>query len=179
MLSSSWYNTLLRLAFRKETNYWKWQILSRKEICTGNKQILKVLFCFITIKIIYLFYFWLWWVFVAAQGLSLAAASRGCLCCHVQASHCTEFSSCRAQALGAQASVAAVGWLSSCGAWAQFLHGTWNFPRPRIKPVYFALQGGFLTTGPPVKPHHYKNFVCPYINRTHNSLCCKGKYHFK
>ena len=97
----------------------------------------------------------------------------------VQASHCPDFSSCRAQALGTQASAAAARWLSSCGARAQFLHGMWNLPRPRIEPVYFALQGGFLTTGPPGKPHHCKNFVCPYINRTHNSLCCKGKYHFK
>ena len=43
-------------------------------------------------------------------------------------------------------------WLSSCGAWAQLLHGMWDLPRPGIELVPFALQGGFLTTGPPGKP---------------------------
>ena len=79
----------------------------------------------------YLFiYFWLRWVFVAAHGLSLVAASRGYL-----SLPCVGFSCCRARALGARASGvvacglsscgsrALEGRLSSCGAWAQLLHG--------------------------------------------------------
>ena len=38
------------------------------------------------------------------------------LYCGVQASHCGGFSCCRAQALGAQASMVAAGGLSSCGS---------------------------------------------------------------
>ena len=51
-------------------------------------------------------YFWLHWVFVAARGLSLVAASGGysSLWC-AGFSHCSDFSCCGAQALGAQASV--------------------------------------------------------------------------
>ena len=52
-------------------------------------------------------YFWLHCVFVAACTLSLVAVNRGTtLRCGVQASHCDGFFCCRAQALGAQASVA-------------------------------------------------------------------------
>ena len=29
----------------------------------------------------------------------------------------------------------------------------WDLPRPGKELVYFALQGGFLTTGPPGKPY--------------------------
>ena len=36
-------------------------------------------------------YFWLCWVFTAACGLSLVAASGATLCCGVQASHCGGF----------------------------------------------------------------------------------------
>ena len=44
--------------------------------------------------------------------------------------------------------------LISCGTWAQLPHSTWDLPRPVIKPsaVSLALQGRFLTTGPPGKP---------------------------
>ena len=41
-----------------------------------------------------------------------------------------------------------VGRLSSCGTWAQLLHGMWNSPGPGIKPVSLALAGGFLSTVP-------------------------------
>ena len=51
-----------------------------------------------------LIYLWLRWVFVAALGLSLAA-SGATLRCGAQASHCSGFSCCGEQALGAQASV--------------------------------------------------------------------------
>ena len=70
-------------------------------------------------------YFWLCWVFVAACGLSLVAASRG-----YSSLRCAGFSlrwllllrstgsRCGAQALGAWASVVVACGLSSCGSWA-------------------------------------------------------------
>ena len=45
--------------------------------------------------------------------------------------------------------------LSSCGTWAQLLHGMWDLPRPGLDPVSPASAGGFLTTVPPGKPCHY------------------------
>ena len=66
-------------------------------------------------KFIYLF-IWLRWVFVAACGLSLVAASGATLRCGARASHCGGFSCCRARALGAWASVVVARRLSSCGA---------------------------------------------------------------
>ena len=114
VLSSSWCNKLTRLAFRKETNYWKWQILSRKEICTGNKQILKALFYFVSIQIIYFIF--------GCDGSSLlhkgflqlqrAEAAFVVMCRLLIALT----SSCRAQALGPQASVVAACGLRSCDA---------------------------------------------------------------
>ena len=59
--------------------------------------------------------------------------------CGVRASHCDDFSCCRAQVLDLE--------LKGHGAWA-FDHGEWDLPRPGIKPVSPALAGGFLTTGP-------------------------------
>ena len=49
------------------------------------------------------------------------------------------------------------GSFSYCGAWALAQAGTvalglWDLPRPGIEPVSPALQGRFLTTGPPGKP---------------------------
>ena len=85
------------------------------------------------------------------------------LCCGAWASHCSGFSCCRAQALGTQASVVVTHglrscglWalerrLSSCGAWAQLLHGIWGLPRPGLEPMSPELAGGFLTTVPPGK----------------------------
>ena len=67
---------------------------------------------FFFFKFICLFYFWLCWVFVAAHGLSLVAAS---LRCGARASNCGGFSCCGARALGAQASVVVAHGLSSCG----------------------------------------------------------------
>ena len=43
--------------------------------------------------------------------------------------------------------------LSSCGPWAQLLHGMWDLPRPGLEPVSPALAGRFSTTAPPGKPH--------------------------
>ena len=42
--------------------------------------------------------------------------------------------------------------LSSCGPWAQLPYSMWGLPRPGIELVSLALQGRFLTTGPPEKP---------------------------
>ena len=41
--------------------------------------------------------------------------------------------------------------LSSCGAWAQLLRGTWDLLRPGLEPVSPALAGRFSTTAPPGK----------------------------
>ena len=84
--------------------------------------------------------------------------------CSARPSHCDGFSCCGAWALGARASVVVAHGLSSCGsralerrlsscgAWAQLLHGMWDLPGPGLKPVSPALAGGFLTTAPPGKP---------------------------
>ena len=56
----------------------------------------------------------------------------------------TGFSSCGSRALERR--------LSSCGAGAWLLRGTWDLPIPGIEPVSLALAGRFLTTAPPGKP---------------------------
>ena len=83
--------------------------------------------------------------------------------CGARASHCGGFSCCRAQALGAQASVVVARGLSSCGlralehrlsscgTRAQLRRGMWDLPGPGLEPVSPALAGGFLTTAPPGK----------------------------
>ena len=43
--------------------------------------------------------------------------------------------------------------LSNCGSWGQLLRGTWDPPRPGLKPVSPALAGRFSTTVPPGKPN--------------------------
>ena len=77
--------------------------------------------------------------------------------CGAQASHCGDFSCCRAQALGhvgfsSCGSQASKQRLNSRGAQAQLLHGTWDLPRPGMESVSAALAGGFFTTEPPGKP---------------------------
>ena len=74
------------------------------------------------------------------------------LLCGVQASQCSGFSCCGARALGARASVVVACGLSSRGAQAYLLRGTWDLPGPGLEPVFPALAGGFLTTVPPGKP---------------------------
>ena len=86
------------------------------------------------------------------------------LCCSAQASNCSGFSCCRAQALGARASVVVVRGLcscgsrgpehrlSNCGAWAPFLRSMWDLTGPGLESVSPALAGGFLTTEPQRKP---------------------------
>ena len=78
-------------------------------------------------------YFWLCWVFIAARGLSLVVASGGysllrCVGFSLQwllllqstGSGSAGFSSCGSRALEHS--------LSSCGAQALLLHGTWDLP---------------------------------------------------
>ena len=84
--------------------------------------------------------------------------------CGARASHCGGFSCCRAQALGARASVVVAHGLSRCGSWAlerrlsscgaqtQFLGGMWDLPGPGLEPMSPAFAGRFLTTAPPGKP---------------------------
>ena len=57
-------------------------------------------------------YFWLHWVFIAARGLSLVAASGGCSSLRCTGFSLGGFSCCRAWALGAWASV-----VVPCGLW--------------------------------------------------------------
>ena len=64
----------------------------------------------------FFFFFWLHWVFIALPGLSLVAVSGGYSSLQCAASHCGGFSSCGAQALGAQVSVVVARGLSSHGA---------------------------------------------------------------
>ena len=42
--------------------------------------------------------------------------------------------------------------LSNCGSRVELLSGTWDLPRPGLKPVCPALAGRFSTTAPPGKP---------------------------
>ena len=99
-------------------------------------------------------YFWLHWVFLAALRLSLAAARAGYSPVMVHGLLIAVASRCRARSLGlwasgiaAQRSVVAVRQLNcsvACGILV---------PQPRIGVESSALQGGFLTTGPPGKSH--------------------------
>ena len=52
---------------------------------------------------------------------------------------------------------------NSCGTQAPLLHGMWNLPRPGIKPMFPALTGIFLTTGP-----QGNSLVCHAFLLTHN-----------
>ena len=90
-------------------------------------------------------YFWLRWVFVAAHGLSLVAASRGYF-----SLMCAGFSLRWLLFLWSTGSRHAG--FSSCGARAWLLCSMWDLPGPEIEPVSPALAGGFLTTAPPGKP---------------------------
>ena len=64
--------------------------------------------------------------------------------CSARASHCSGFSCGRARALERM--------LSSCGTRAYLPRGMWDLPGPGTELASPALQGGFLTTGPPGKP---------------------------
>ena len=116
-----------------------------------------LLMVWVFLKINLFIYFWLSWIFVAACGLSLVAASGGycSLWCagfslrwlvllQSTSSRLAGFSSCGSQALECR--------LSSCGARAKLLRGMWDLPGLGLEPVSPALAGGFLSTVPPGKP---------------------------
>ena len=78
--------------------------------------------------------------------LDLCSCTRAFFPWSAQTSRCGGFSCCRAQTLGAWASVVATHGLRHCGAWAMC-----DPPGPGIEHVFPALEGGFLNTGPPAK----------------------------
>ena len=137
---------------------------------------------------IYLFVYLICLLFLAVLGLHCCTRAfqlrraRAALRCGARASHCGGFSCCRAQALGARASVVVVRELSSCGsrapecrlsscgARAQLLCGMWDLPRPGLEPVSPALAGGFLTTAPPGKPQRNLMFVKQKKRRKYDFL---------
>ena len=89
------------------------------------------------------------WVFIAVSQLSLAAASGG-----YSSLPCMGFSlpwrllmGCE----GSRASVVAAHGLSSCGTQAYPCYSKRSLPRPGIEPMFPALAGEFLSTGPPKK----------------------------
>ena len=85
--------------------------------------------------------------------------------CGMRASPCGGFSYCRAQALEYTS-------FSSCGTWAQLLHGIWDLPRPGIKPVSPELQGGLISTGPTRKPLRYFFWCCERYFKNYLPLYC-------
>ena len=73
--------------------------------------------------LIFSFFFFKTCIYLVSYILFLAVLSHHCfiqafLSCCVQASHCSGYSCCGAQALGTRASVVLVQGLSSCGVWA-------------------------------------------------------------
>ena len=97
-------------------------------------------------NIIYLFA-----LFLAVLGLiccTLAFSSSG-----MRAFHCGGFPCCGTPALGSRALVVVACGLSSCSTQDQLPLGTWDLLGSGIELVSLAFQGGFLTTGPPRKPH--------------------------
>ena len=93
-----------------------------------------------------LFIFWLHLVFISVQGLSLFAASRA-----YSSLWCAGFSLWWFLLLQSTGSRHAG--FSSCGTWAQLLHGMWDLPGQGLEPMSLALTAGFLTTVPPGKSH--------------------------
>ena len=97
-------------------------------------------------------YVWLCWVFVSVRGLSPVVASGG----H-SSLWCRGHSSSRCAGLSLSWPLVAehrlqTRRLSNCGSRAELLHGTWDLPRPGLKPVSPELAGRFSTTAPPGKP---------------------------
>ena len=114
----------------------------------------------------------LWWVFIAAWIFSSCGKQGLLSSCNVQASHCGGISCGRVQALGH------VGF-SSYGTQAQLPRSTWELLGQGIEPVFLALAGGLLTTGPPGKSKKL------FLIHLHPNLsfiifhCSYGSYHCK
>ena len=99
-------------------------------------------------KNILFIYLWLLWIFIAACGLSLVAASGG-----YSLLWCTGFSLCWLLLLWSPGSrhmnsVLVAHGLESSVSVVVVVHHMWDLPGPEIEPVPPALAGGFLTTGP-------------------------------
>ena len=60
--------------------------------------------------------------------------------CDARASHCGGFSRCGAWALGSRTSVVVAWGLSSCGARAYLLRGTWDLPGARTRVLCIGSQ---------------------------------------
>ena len=89
------------------------------------------------------------WVFIAACGLSLIAASRGyslVALCGLLIAMTSLVAEHELQSV--QASVVVACGLSHCGTRAQLALCRWNPPRPGIEPASLALVGGFSPIGP-------------------------------
>ena len=103
--------------------------------------------------------FWLCWVFVVVSELSLLAARRSySLSCGAQASHCGGLFYWGAQALGHMGLLVAACRQSCC------MTCTILVPWPGIEPAFPALQGGFLSTGPPWKSHRLWSFLNSFFH---------------
>ena len=85
--------------------------------------------------------------------------------CDAWASHHAGFSWCRAQPLGCAG-------FNSCGTQAWLPLGMWDLSGPEIKPVFPALQGRFLITGPLRKAQLFFSH-----SSTSNSLQPRGQPH--
>ena len=70
-------------------------------------------------------------------------------------SSCVQASAVSAHERGSRGLHATLCRLRGGGTRTQLLHGTWNLPRPGIKPTSSALAGGFLPTAPPKKSGKY------------------------
>ena len=89
------------------------------------------------------------------RGLSLVVASRG----H-SSSRCAGLSLSRPLVAEHRLQTRR---LSNCGSRAQPLRGTWDLPRPGLKPVSPALAGRLSTTTPPRKPYLFFKFFFMWI----------------
>ena len=69
--------------------------------------------------------------------------------------------------------------LSTCGAWAQLLQGTWDLPGPGVEQVSLMFQDWFLTITPPGRPpnslikKHKKQLSWHTLHTPYNSAYSK------
>ena len=113
-------------------------------LCDGQEWFYFSFSCLFFNKIFFI-YFRLHWVFIATSRLFLFAVSRD----HSLQLQCVGFS--LWWLLLMQNKGSGHTGFSSCDTQTQLPRGTWNLPRPGIKPVSPALAGGSLTTEPPEK----------------------------
>ena len=105
-----------------------------------------------------IYYLWLCWVFVAVCGSCCCERGSSSLCCvglsleWLLLLRSTGSRARRLQWLHVGSVVVARGLQSASSVAVP--HSKWDLPRPGIELVSPTLQGGFLTTGPPGKPHH-------------------------